>query len=227
MKKLIKTKIHFYYPEASQKGKQINSDERFYIDLVLKDQFIKQGYTISHYAVDNKSIFKREVKSKNNSEDKFFIVFDTDFKNSNDYIEAANNIRKLFKEYMKIAIKKNKYLKFILSSRSFESYLCMYNRDLYTKPYSDMYLLCRDILIGLENYKKHKSWYEDNAELLQLNNIREMIDKIRESRKRVFEDNHSPINIFDNPDFTNDNHINFLAKTAPYTYFDVLLKELV
>ncbi|MBU5272101.1 hypothetical protein ACN9VA_08170 [Staphylococcus caprae] len=131
--KNLRPTMHFYYPEAVQKGKKIKIDERFYIDFVLRERILNKGYGISHYGINNVILFEKSLSVSQHKQDKFFIIFDTDFRHSNDLYTISNQMRSLAKRYCKLSQKGGNHLDFLISSRAFETYLCMYNRDSYTK----------------------------------------------------------------------------------------------
>ncbi|PKE07301.1 hypothetical protein CW676_02060 [Macrococcoides caseolyticum] len=221
--KSVKPLMHFYYPEASKKGKKIRIDEYFYITNSLNDYIIAKNFEAKHYAESDKSEFKKSLKKNNN--DRYYIIFDVDFKNKRDINKVRDDLKKNTREFIKLANQKSNDLKIILSSRAFETYLNMFNRQQYTKPYFDMNQLMKDIIIGAP-YSKHESWYEINAKELHDNSFDTYIP-IQNSRAIVFQNNHSPIRNHNVPDYFNDSHVNFLASTAPYTYFDLLLNDLM
>lgn len=222
--------MHFYFPEAKKNGKKIKIDERFYIDYVLKDLIIDKGYRLKHYAFSQKEDFKKQIKSNKNEKDLFYIIFDSDFNDEKNYQQAMQGIKKNTREYIKLARSKHKNLKILLSSRAFETFLCMYKRvNGYTCPYVNMKKLMDDVLISKpdENYNKSEDWYVDNTEKMYIEDIPQMISKIKKSRLQVFNNNSSPISNHNNPDYFNDKEVNFLANTAPYTYFDLLLEDFI
>lgn len=229
-KRFINPVMHFYFPEADQRGNKVKINERFYIDYVLRNLITSKGYSLIHYGKITKNNFIKQLRSKKNEDDLFYIIFDSDFKSSSNYQQAAQEIKENTREYIRLARLKNKKLKILLSSRAFETFLCMYKRvNGYTCPYVDMKQLMYDVLISKpdENYNKSEDWYIDNTEKMHIDDIPNMISKIKKSRLQVFTDNSSPISNHDNPDYFNDREVNFLANTAPYTYFDLLLEDFI
>ncbi|MDS3864711.1 MULTISPECIES: hypothetical protein [Staphylococcus] len=229
-KRFINPVMHFYFPEADQQGNKVKIDERFYIDYVLRSLIISKGYSLIHYGKVTKKDFMKQIKSSKNEDDLFYIVFDSDFNSPSNYQQAAQEIRENTREYIRLARSKNKNIKILLSGRAFETFLCMYKRkNGYTSPYFDMKQLKGDVLISKpdENYTKSEDWYIDYADRMHIDNISKMISKIKKSRLQVFTDNSSPINNHNNPNYFRDIEVNFLAKTAPYTYFDLLLEDFI
>lgn len=87
--------------------------------------------------------------------------------------------------------------------------------------------LYQDIRIGDLTYSKKESWFFDNSKFMNIDDIKQFIRKIESSRYQVFKNNHAPLSNYCSPNYFNDSHINFLSNTAPYTYFDLLLKLLI
>lgn len=230
MKKKVKPIMHFYFPEAKQQGKKVKIDERFYIDYVLRNSITNSGYALHHYGNIAEGNFVKQLKNKKNEKDLFYIIFDSDFESSNNYAQAAQGIKNNTRDYIRLARSNNKKLKILLSSRAFETFLCMYERtNGYTCPYYCMEDLMNDVLINKsdDKYNKSEDWYLNNSDNMIIDDISIMINKIKKSRLQVFTNNSSPIKNYDNPNYFSDIEVAFLAKTAPYTYFDFLLEDLL
>ncbi|MFD1887235.1 RloB domain-containing protein [Paenibacillus wenxiniae] len=158
----LRRTIHILYEEASMKSKTINSSEHFYVEHSFRRKASRNTNIIS-YGKDKEKDFTRELRAsmkKKNNIDSFYIVLDTDFdvaRTNISQIEAK--LAKLNKQYPSAKI--------ILSSRSFECWLCMYKRDLYAKPFTSQEDLNRDVKINnhtISDYEKTRTWYQKNAD---------------------------------------------------------------
>lgn len=224
MVKPLKPACHFFFSEADTKGKTVTISEAYYINHVLRDAIREKNFTVNHYGYSHENNFKKVMKSKNQNEDMFFVIFDTDFNNVRELEIVTREIKSISKQYITLGNKHHKNLEIIISSRCFETYMCMYGRDVYTKPYTNMDALIGDIKFN--DYKKAKKWFEGNAEVLK-SEIDNLSSRIQKSREIVFGDYDCPLSDYNNPDFKDQQTVNFLAGTAPYTYFDILLDKVL
>lgn len=115
----------------------------------------------------------------------------------------------------------------ILSSRSFEVWLCMYGRQLYTKPYTSQSELNSDVIAS---YEKKEQWYIDNATRLY-DEYPSAIQASRVSKQQVYATTPDPppdgVDLIDSiPDFSNQAITNYLVKTTPFTYIEHLINVL-
>lgn len=222
--KPIKPIIHFYFPEASSRGSKIDICEHFFIKHSFHRNVTKAG--IEYYAKDHQTdfdkAFKNSLKKKSdNPNDMFYIILDTDISpnrdNIDDVIKQIVTLNRTYKDKANI----------ILSSRSFEVWLCMYGRESYTAPYVSQKKLNESV----ENeYEKTDAWYLKNSNWLYQDSQKAM-DASKLSKKIVFKgtdqnppEGHDLVN--NKPDFSDGAVVSYLAKTAPYTYFELVIDIL-
>jgi len=225
MKKPLKPKIHIYFSEASHRGNKVLISEYFYIQhsfqrLVTKAMIVP--YANEHKIEFDKQLRNKFKKNSTNSKDLFYIVLDTDF-----YTSGKTNhiiikqINELYNEY-----KHN--VKYILSSRSFEVWLCMYNQSLYTKQFTTKADLNTDVD---SSYDKSEKWYISNKKKLFDGYLEAKVSSIR-SKQSVFNSSSPPPPTSNDivdllPDLSNQGLVSYLVNTNPFTYFEHLIEDLL
>ncbi|WP_214761390.1 RloB domain-containing protein [Exiguobacterium sp. s146] len=212
--KAPKSTVHVYFPEASCKGTKINLSEDFY----LKHSFQRNAKKVlKTYGFEHQKDFLKKYK-KNEHNDQFFIVCDTDISPSRNNIDI---VKRDLNSYQA----KYPRAKLILSARSFETWLCMYNNKIYTKPFTTQGVLTDDM--QMNGYEKKEDWFKKNAKYLY-DNYEDAISTSKRSKKNVFESHGlTTLNLNDHPGTLNSNIIHQLVTLTPFTYFDILIGELM
>lgn len=223
MSRKLKPHIHIFFPEASHRGNKIDLCEHFFIKHSFQRK-VTQAKIVS-YAEDFEKDFNMEIKSKKkryspNPSDLFFIVLDTDI--------TANrtNIDNVISQIQSLNNKYGDDAHIILSGRSFEVWLCMYNRQEYTTPYNSQDELNRDV-ISSTKYVKKESWYINNADRLYDQYPNAKTASIL-SKKNVFKTTPTqpPDGIdlvYKIPNLSNIAVIHYLVNTTPFTYIEHLI----
>ena len=224
MSRPIKPQIHIFFPEASHRGKKVELCESFYIIHSFQRKVTQAK--IAHYAEEFENEFNMAIKNtiKKNSQypnDLFFIVLDTDINASSSNLDTViSRIQSLNKKYGKNAA-------IILSGRSFEVWLCMYDRQQYTTPYTSQHNLYTDVD---PLYEKKEKWYSENASRLYEKYSDAKAASIL-SKQNVYTNTPNPppsgFNLVINcPDFSNNAILTYLVGTTPFTYFEHLIDTI-
>lgn len=212
--KTPKSTIHIYFPEASCRGTKINLSEDFY----LKHSFQRKAKKVlKTYGQEHEKDFNKKYK-KNEHNDQFFIVCDTDISPSRNNIDIVKRDLNSYQQ-------KYSRAKLIISARSFETWLCMYNNQIYTKPFTTQSELTDDM--QMTGYEKKEKWFKDNATFLY-DNYEDAKSTSKRSRRNVFESHGLTIlNLSDHPGIFNSHLIHQLVTLTPFTFFDILIDELM
>lgn len=224
MSKNLKPQIHIFFPEASCRGNKIDLCEHFYI----KHSFLRKvtKAVIKFYAEDHEKDFERAIieknkKNSNTKNDLFFIVLDTDISANRANINSViNHISALNRKY-------NNDAEIILSGRSFEVWLCMYNRTQYTTPFTNQSKLNSDVF---SSYEKKERWYQSNRDRLY-NDYDDAKRASILSKQNVYPTTLNPAPsgynlVHNNPDFSIPAIVRYLVTTTPFTYFEHLIDTL-
>lgn len=224
MSRPIKPQIHIFFPEASHRGNRIDLCEHFFI----KHSFQRKvtNVKIIHYAEEFEKKFILAIKNKNknnsiSSQDSFFIVMDTDIKPNRENVHSViSQIQSYAKTYGNNA-------QIILSGRSFEVWLCMYDRQQYTAPFTNQSRLNSDVK---SSYEKKEIWYIKNATRLYDDYLQAKDASIL-SKRNVYNTTPTPtpskydlVNAI--PDFSDHSVVSYLVNTTPFTYFEHLIDSI-
>lgn len=214
MSRPIKKSVHIFFPEADCRGDKIKLSEDFYLKYSFRRNI---PVILKTYGYDHEKNFNSAYQ-KNEYDDQYFVVMDTDISSTRDNISA---VKKNIGDYQK----KYPRARLILSSRSFETWLCMYNHDIYTKPFSDKYQLLRDTKFS--DYDKQEVWFREHAEEL-FDNYQSAKRASIKSRALVFKSsNLDGLNLESHPGSFDDRLLHLIVPVTPYTFFDVLIDELM
>lgn len=166
-KKIVNPIIHIFVPEDSARcsNRKGVSCELNYFTYLFKRPLSESNWQLSMYTYRQKQKFmaylKKEGKNKK-SNDLFFVILDADLVTNPAPSEIDRKVKQIYNEYKEMK-EKNSKIKFILSSRCWEVWMCMHNDTPYMKPFSTQGELNKDVK---ENYKKEGSWYKSNAPML-------------------------------------------------------------
>lgn len=214
MSRPIKKSVHIFFPEADCRGDKIKLSEDFYLKYSFRRNI---PVILKTYGYDHEKNFNSAYQ-KNEYNDQCFIVMDTDITATRDNINA---VKKNIGDYQK----KYPRAKMILSSRSFETWLCMYNHDTYTKPFTDKSQLLKDTKFS--GYDKQEVWFREHATEL-FENYQNAKQASIKSRKLVFSSNNlEGLNLESHPGKFDDRLLHIIVPVTPYTFFDILIDELM
>lgn len=221
MKKNLKQLVHILFPEASKKGEKIQLTEKWFIQHTYQRKL--QNISFKYYAESDENKFYKATKdsTKKKINDVFFIILDTDQKESRDNLDLIEQeIRKYSKKYQDKA-------DIILSNRSFEVWLCMY-KGLYTTPFTSQQQLETDVS---SDYQKKESWYRSNGQKLY-SDTEVAIKNSKISRRSSFNaasssNNNSDVMVENIPADLTSYDIRWLVReVVTYTYFDIFIEKL-
>lgn len=160
MVRKMKINIHIYFPEASHRGNNVDICECFYLKHAYQRKLKRaqlRYYAEAHEKKFEKAIKDKEKRKNNAENDQFFIVLDTDI-----HANKAN-VHEVKRQFSELAKTYKDKVKIIVSSRSFEVWLCMFDRAIYTKPFESQNQLNKEVF---GNYVKKEEWYKENSEKL-------------------------------------------------------------
>ncbi|MGM0197535.1 RloB domain-containing protein [Enterococcus sp. DIV1314a] len=221
MKKNLKQIVHILFPEASKKGEQIQLTEKWFFQHTYQRKL--KNINFKYYAEPDEKNFYKAVNdsSKKKLHDVFFIILDTDQKESRDNLEIVE------KEISKYSKKYKDRAEIILSNRSFEVWLCMF-KGAYTAPFSSQQQLEADVS---SDYQKKEAWYKSNGQKWY-SDTELAIKNSKISRRSSFKA-ASKSNEYSNDmleyiplDFTSYNIKWLVRDVVTYTYFDILIEKL-
>ncbi|KAF0335608.1 RloB domain-containing protein [Pediococcus acidilactici] len=166
-KRCVNPIIHIFVPEDSAKSSKRRgvSCEINYFDYLFKRRLSMANWQLKMYTYRQKSDFIKQLRNERknkDSQDLFFVILDADIGANPSPKEIGIRSKQIHEEYKRMK-EKNKKVKFILSSRCWEVWMCMHKEGPYMKPFSTQEELNKDVH---ETYQKERQWYKEKADFL-------------------------------------------------------------
>lgn len=234
----LRGRIYIFFPEDAKTVKNNWCTEYYYLKKLLNERVLqKYGSYIKFYPRKKEREFLSRIKEtlkKINQNPNcyehpnlFYIIKDIDYTSNDNY---KKQIVDMFKKYFKYINNTKLNFNIILSSRAWETWICMYDR-VYSGQGNDIQIINKCSIFS-ENYEKNESWYTHNSLLYNDKKITTAYNNCKNERKNLFKVNTTIIN--PNINFQNNikskqdiqTKVNELCKVKTFSYVDILLHDI-
>lgn len=236
--KKLHGRIYIFFPEDAKTVKNNWCTEYYYLRNLLNERVLqKYGSYIKFYPrkkekefLDNIKLTLKKVRQNPNCYEHpnlFYIIRDIDYTANGNY---KKKIIDMFKKYFNYINNTKLNFNIILSSRAWETWICMYDH-----AYSG-----QGNAIGIINkcpifsgrYEKKESWYTKNSSLYDVKKINTAYKNCQNERNNLFKVYTTILN--PNINFQNNikseqdiqTKVNALCKVKTFSYVDILLHDI-